>query len=90
MMCSCDICINKSQTNKRTRSSVLISIDTEHILIDLSPDFKLQFLSYIKDIIPKTVLITHAHNDHISGIGDYADLCYWNKIQSSIYSPLEA
>lgn len=35
-------------------------------------------------LIPDTVLFTHAHNDHIAGLGDYADLCFWNKVNSRI------
>lgn len=63
-----------SPKNRRTRPSVLLNDQETNLLIDISPDFRTQFLACGDIAIPDTVLITHAHNDHIAGLGDYADL----------------
>ncbi|MGE5703726.1 MAG: MBL fold metallo-hydrolase [Clostridia bacterium] len=85
MNCTCDVCTDKNMLNRRTRPSVLITYGKQTALIDVSPDFKQQYLSHHNHgIIPDTVLFTHAHNDHIAGLGDFADLCLWNQIQSKL------
>lgn len=40
-------------------------------------------------MIPQTVLITHIHNDHIGGLGDFADLCFWQESRAKVISPPE-
>ncbi len=86
--CSCEVCEDSQQV--RTRSSLLVMIDEETILIDVSPDFRHQFLQYgDAKRLPTHVLITHAHNDHIAGLGDYSDLCYWQQLSSTLYAPPE-
>ncbi len=54
---------------KRTRCSLLISLDSHTILIDVSLDFREQMLAHTVRSID-TVLITHAHADHIGGMPD--------------------
>lgn len=41
--------------------------------MDVGPDFRNQFLNFANKQIPDYFLITHAHNDHIAGIGDLAE-----------------
>ncbi|MFW5959529.1 MAG: MBL fold metallo-hydrolase [Chitinivibrionales bacterium] len=54
---------------QRTRSSVLVDTNEGSILIDVSPEFRMQVLkNRVKDI--DAVLITHPHADHIGGIPD--------------------
>jgi phosphoribosyl 1,2-cyclic phosphate phosphodiesterase len=55
--------------HNRTRSSILIEINGNHLLVDVSADFRQQAL---REHIPKidAVLITHTHADHIGGIPD--------------------
>ena len=69
--CKKDVC-RLSLTNprhNRTRSSVLFEINGNHLLVDVSADFRQQAL---RERIPKidAVLITHCHADHIGGIPD--------------------
>jgi phosphoribosyl 1,2-cyclic phosphate phosphodiesterase len=83
MLCKCVVC--KSQANKRSRPSIFIHA-SKRILVDSSPDFRQQFLE--KNLsIPEYLCITHAHNDHIAGLGDLADLCFWNQSKLTIISP---
>jgi len=69
------------------RPGVVLQTDQGNTLVDLPPDFRTQFLLYGNKTIPTTALITHAHNDHIGGIGDYANVCQENDVQAQIVSP---
>ena len=67
--CSCKVCRSKDKRNRRSRSSALIEADGTHILIDTSPEFRLQALSAgIRKL--DAVFWTHAHADHLHGLDD--------------------
>ncbi|MBS4207314.1 MBL fold metallo-hydrolase [Bacillus sp. FJAT-50079] len=87
LLCGCHVCKSVKPHNHRTRPSCEFNIDEQTFLIDISPDFRSQFQLYNNSHIPSTVLITHAHNDHVAGLGDFADLCYWNNKEVQIISP---
>jgi phosphoribosyl 1,2-cyclic phosphate phosphodiesterase len=67
--CSCKVCTSDNPKNKRMRTSVLVSTNGYNILIDATPELRLQC---IKNKITKldAVLITHPHADHIFGLDD--------------------
>lgn len=67
--CHCNICKSHNPKNKRTRASILVKVNGFRILIDAGPDLRQQSLREAIDTID-SVLITHAHYDHIAGIGD--------------------
>ncbi|WP_051271185.1 MBL fold metallo-hydrolase [Shimazuella kribbensis] len=83
MLCACSVC--KSLENRRSRPSIFIHA-SKRILVDSSPDFRQQFMDRNLPI-PDYLCITHAHNDHIAGLGDLADLCFWHKSKLTIISP---
>lgn len=89
MMCQCVVCTGVHPMNVRKRPSLAFGHGKNKVLIDVSPDFRTQFLEYGALEPPATVLITHAHNDHIGGLGDFADLCLWNGVHARIISPPE-
>ena len=72
--CDCPVCKSSDQHDKRTRSSAYIESTTQNgdkkfILIDIGPDFRSQALrENIRQI--DTVLLTHAHADHMYGLDD--------------------
>lgn len=67
--CACSTCTSGNEKNKRLRSSVLVTKDDKHILIDTSIDFRQQSLRYdIRRV--DAVLFTHHHVDHIFGLDD--------------------
>jgi len=67
--CDCETCRSTNVKNKRYRSSVLFTKDNKHLLIDTTPEFRLQALrANIKNL--DGVLYTHTHADHLNGIDD--------------------
>ena len=67
--CKCDTCISIDSKDKRLRSSVLIEIEGQNLLIDAGPDFRQQMLR--TDVQRLTaILLTHSHKDHIAGLDD--------------------
>lgn len=67
--CNCKVCISANPKNKRMRTSVLVSKNGCNILIDATPELRLQC---IKNNVTRldAVLITHPHADHIFGLDD--------------------
>ncbi len=67
--CDCDVCRSSDPRNKRTRASIYLEQDGIRLLIDVSPEFRLQCLANdVRDI--DAVLLTHSHADHIFGLDD--------------------
>jgi phosphoribosyl 1,2-cyclic phosphate phosphodiesterase len=67
--CTCGTCQSEDVRDKRLRSSVWLTWDGFHVVIDAGPDFRLQALTYR---IPRldVILLTHAHADHVFGLDD--------------------
>lgn len=64
--CNCPQCASPDPKDRRTRSSVLINLDT---LIDCGPDVLQQLRRHrIKSNTIKNVILTHNHNDASGGI----------------------
>ncbi len=67
--CDCVNCNSLTPENNRLRSSVLIKNRETSILIDTTPEFRIQALrEKINNI--DAVLYTHTHADHLHGIDD--------------------
>ncbi len=63
-------CDPNEPRNRRTRSSIVIeNFDGQRLLVDTSPDMRLQLIDCRVPGID-AVLFTHAHADHITGIDD--------------------
>lgn len=94
--CTCSVC-NEARTtgrNCRRRASALISYknnitkQSEQVLIDASPEIREQ-LSTLTNKHIDSVLISHPHNDHISGLADIAMWShYLNEQQGNFVCPL--
>lgn len=72
--CLCRVCNSPFEKDKRTRTSAFIQTMGLNILIDPSPDFRIQCLK--NDIYHiDAVLITHSHYDHVGGLDDLRPFC---------------
>lgn len=67
--CRCEVCLSSNPKDKRLRTSALMSMNNENIVIDVGPDFRMQMLAAQVDHLDGIVL-THEHNDHIIGLDD--------------------
>lgn len=67
--CDCAVCTSADPRDKRTRCSVVISYGDTRVLVDTTPELRLQAVACgVKRI--DAVVFTHAHADHIMGLDD--------------------
>lgn len=67
--CNCCVCKSANARDKRFRTSAMVNVDGQNIVIDCGPDFRFQMLKQnVEDI--NAVLFTHEHRDHIAGLDD--------------------
>lgn len=77
--CGCPVCTSDNPKNKRTRCSAFIETQGKKILIDTSPDLRMQaFRHNITKI--DAVLYTHSHADHTHGIDELRTFNFMNKM----------
>ena len=67
--CDCGVCRSVDPRDKRTRPSVLLELPGGNLLIDTSPEMRLQL---VREGIGKVhaILYTHYHADHLFGLDD--------------------
>ena len=67
--CDCCVCRSSDIRNKRTRTSALVEKGQTRVLIDTSPDLRVQALRQNFCTVD-AVLFTHCHADHSAGIAE--------------------
>jgi phosphoribosyl 1,2-cyclic phosphate phosphodiesterase len=67
--CDCAVCTSHDPNDKRMRASVVISYDNCHVLVDTTPELRLQCVANDVKMID-AIVYTHAHADHIMGLDD--------------------
>lgn len=67
--CDCAVCRSENPKNRRFRPSILVRTDRGAILVDTSPELRLQALANDLRRVD-AVLYTHTHADHIFGLDD--------------------
>jgi len=67
--CTCTVCTSTNPKNHRYRPSIAIQHDGRTILVDTTPEMRLQALASGLNRVD-AVLITHTHADHIFGLDD--------------------
>src|SRR5205807_4387646 len=67
--CGCRTCTSADARDRRTRSAALIESGGRRLLIDTSPELRLQLVAAGVSAVD-AVLFTHAHADHVHGIDD--------------------
>jgi phosphoribosyl 1,2-cyclic phosphate phosphodiesterase len=86
--CNCPICKSSDPRDKRFRTSAMVSIGNQNIVIDCGPDFRFQMLKQqVEDI--DAVVFTHEHRDHIAGLDDVRAFNYILNKNIPIYGTAE-
>ena len=67
--CRCPVCTSASEKNRRTRAAALLELAGHNVLVDTTPELRLQALAAGLDRLD-AVLFTHQHADHICGFDD--------------------
>ncbi|CAN5496351.1 MBL fold metallo-hydrolase [soil metagenome] len=67
--CHCEVCSSTDPRDKRTRPSVVISHGETRVLVDTTPEVRLQCVANGVDMI-EAIVFTHAHADHVMGLDD--------------------
>ncbi len=67
--CDCHVCTSTNPKNHRYRCSVLLGTPAGNILIDTTPELRLQLLRENVKLV-HTVVYTHYHVDHLFGLDD--------------------
>ena len=67
--CHCDVCTSTDPRDYRMRPSVVVSYAGQRILVDTTPELRLQCVAHRVNSID-AIVFTHAHADHIMGLDD--------------------
>ena len=67
--CDCSVCTSSDPRNQRTRPSVLLSFPAGNLLIDTTPEMRIQLLrERVRRV--HAIAFTHHHADHLFGLDD--------------------
>ena len=83
--CKCPVCLSNNKKDKRLRTSALIEVDGQNLVIDSGPDFRYQMLRAGVENI-SAILFTHEHKDHTAGLDDIRAFNWVNKEAVNIYA----
>lgn len=67
--CGCEVCQSGDPKNSRTRSSVILGLPGGNLLIDTTPELRIQLIRERIGLV-HAVAYTHDHADHIFGLDD--------------------
>jgi phosphoribosyl 1,2-cyclic phosphate phosphodiesterase len=83
--CECNVCRSADPHDNRLRTSLLLETEETTLLFDAGPDFRQQML---KEHVMKldSILLTHEHKDHISGMDDVRAFNYKSQEAIDIYA----
>jgi phosphoribosyl 1,2-cyclic phosphate phosphodiesterase len=83
--CDCEVCTSKDEKDKRLRPSIMVQSQTTTIIIDTTPDFRLQMLrENVKAV--DAILFTHPHKDHIAGLDDVRAFNFFYRPVMQVYA----
>ena len=73
--CNCEVCRSPDPRDNRLRTSVMIDVKGQTLVIDCGPDFRYQMIRESVENI-SAVIFTHGHRDHIGGLDDIRGFNY--------------
>ena len=77
--CQCPTCRSTDPHDRRLRCSILVETEQTRLLVDCGPDFREQILPQPFRRID-SILVTHAHYDHMGGMDDVRPYCQFGEI----------
>jgi phosphoribosyl 1,2-cyclic phosphate phosphodiesterase len=83
--CRCAVCRSTDPRDNRTRCSIFIRTASKYILVDTTPELRIQAIREGIDRVDH-VLITHSHADHIMGFDDLRRFCEIQKQKLPIHA----
>ncbi len=86
--CHCEVCTSADPRDNRLRPSVLVRHAGHNIVIDTTPDFRLQSLRARIERLD-AIVFTHAHADHIMGLDDVRPFNYHQSSGIPVYGAQE-
>ncbi len=82
--CNCPVCTSSDPRDNRTRTSGMIEMNNQFVVIDTGPDFRAQMLrEQVKRL--DGVVFTHPHKDHIAGMDDIRSFNFRQQKDMDIY-----
>jgi phosphoribosyl 1,2-cyclic phosphate phosphodiesterase len=88
LACHCRVCRSKDPRDNRLRPSVLLVHEGQTLVIDTTPDFRMQALRIGLERLD-AILFTHAHADHILGFDDIRPFNLRQKSALPVYATEE-
>ena len=82
--CKCVVCSSTNPKDTRLRSSILVSHNNQHLVVDCGPDFRAQMLRCGLESLD-AIVFTHAHRDHMAGLDDIRGFNFAMKRPIDIY-----
>ena len=82
--CDCPVCQSSDPKDKRTRSSIMFSVNGENYVVDTGPDFRAQMLRENVQSL-RAILYTHEHKDHVAGMDDVRAFNYKEQRDMEIF-----
>ena len=83
--CDCQVCTSADPRDKRTRPSIVVQLNDTSILIDTTPELRIQCLACNVTRVD-AVLYTHHHADHVTGLDDLRRFNYLKKSSLTCYA----
>jgi phosphoribosyl 1,2-cyclic phosphate phosphodiesterase len=86
--CDCPVCTSSDPRNQRTRPSVLLSFPGGNLLIDTTPEMRIQLLrERVRQV--HAIAFTHSHADHLFGLDDARQFPRWTGGPVPVYCEQE-
>lgn len=83
--CDCAVCTSPDPRDRRMRCSAVFSFDGGSILVDTSPELRLQCIANSVSRVD-AVLYTHHHADHVTGLDDLRRFNWLQKCALPLYA----